>query len=427
VRLRLTSLYGGLFLVSGAGVLAITYWLVDSFLASLSPLKTLGLTAAVGGPSTPLPHGAYSAVLQIGPQGPDRVSPGQVAGPPVNISLAPGSVFVVTSRNALVLSPKQLAAQAVLQHNSELHQLLVRSSIALAIVAVVSAGFGWLVAGRSLRPLRVMATKAQHISEENLHDRLALVGPRDELKDLGDTFDGLLARLEGAFEAQRNFVANASHELRTPLTLIRARLQMRLRDPDAGLESYRTTCEQVLASTYQQEDLIESLLTLARSQRGVDEGERFNLADVVSGVIEAYESTATTLGLRLNASLNAALVWGDAGLVGRLVSNLVDNACRYNAPEGSVEVVVELRNDRAVFGVTNTGPVVPQVEVERLLQPFQRLAGGRGTVHDGLGLGLAIATAVANAHGAALEVQARPGGGLSVEVGFPDRPHSGSE
>jgi signal transduction histidine kinase len=341
--------------------------------------------------------------------------------------LAPGSVFVVTSDNALVLSPKQLAAQAVLQHNSELHQLLVRSSIALAIVAVVSVGFGWIVAGRSLRPLRVMAARAQRISEENLHDRLALVGPRDELTDLGDTFDGLLARLEGAFEAQRNFVANASHELRTPLTLTRARLQMRLRDPGARIESYRSTCEQVLASTYHQEDLIESLLTLARSQRGVDEGEHFDLSDVVGEVLTAYESTVTTLGLVLKASLNAAPILGDAGLVGRLVSNLVDNACRYNSPGGSVEVVVMRRNERAVFGVTNTGPVVPLVEVARLLQPFQRLAVGRGTEHDGLGLGLAIATAVAKAHGAALEVQARPGGGLTVEVGFPDRPHSGTK
>jgi len=241
VRLRFTLLYGALFVFSGAGVIAVTYWLVDRFLASVSPLKTLGITGPLKG----------GAIVTSGPGSLATRSPGSPVTFTITAPVPSGTVFVDDggqSQTLIVESPKQLAAQATLQHNGELHQLLFRSGLALAIVAVVAVGLGWFLAGRALRPLRVMATTTQQISEEKPPPPPRPDRPPDELRDLGDTIDRLLARLEGAFEAQRSFVANASHELRTPLTLARALLQLRLRDPDATIESYRSTCEEVLVA-----------------------------------------------------------------------------------------------------------------------------------------------------------------------------------
>jgi signal transduction histidine kinase len=421
VRLRFTVLYGALFVVSGAGVIAITYWLLDRFLASLSPVKSLGISPLVSGSpatifcSSPVPSsstgcGTFSITL---------------ASPSSNPN---GTVVVFNGGQPFGLAPKQVAAQAILQHNDDLHQLLVRSGIALAIVAVFAIGLGWLLAGRALRPLRSMATTAQQISEENLHRRLALVGPRDEVKDLGDTIDGLLGRLEAAFEAQRSFVANASHELRTPLTLARALIQMRLSDPAPTLESYRATCEEVLAAEDEQEQLIDSLLVLARSQHGTEQDEPFDLADVVAEVVEAAGRAAAERGVALESSLTPAPAWGEVALVHRLVSNLVDNALRYNRPRGGGRLLVEVssRDGRAILTVANTGPEVPADEVERLLQPFQRLGAERAAGGDGLGLGLSIVAAVAKAHRAALEIHPGADGGLVVTVTFPARVSAGA-
>ena len=290
--------------------------------------------------------------------------------------------------------------------------------IALAIVAVFSVVLGWLVAGRVLRPLRTITATTKRISEDNLHQRLALPGPRDELKDLADTIDELLARLQAAFDAQRNFVANASHELRTPLTLARALLQMRLRDPNTTAEEFRCTSEEVLAAGEQQERLIESLLTLARSQRGLDHHEPFDLATLASDVADAHAAAAAARGLRVDVSVSPAPAYGDPYLAERLVSNLVENAINYNARHGHVEIVVQ-ENDRAVLQVTNTGPLVPADDIDRLLQPFQRDTLDRTGGHDGLGLGLSIVAAIAKAHGAVLDVRPEGAGGMAVTVAFP--------
>ena len=388
VRLRLGLLYGALSIVSGAGVFALTYWLVDRFLSSESPAQALGLVGLDTGPADVARQG--TTIINT-PSG-DKV---------------------------IVMSPQGVAALTAHQHASELHQLLLRSGIALSIMTVVSVALGWFVAGRALHPLRAMVTSTQQISEENLQLRLAWKGPRDELKELGDTFDMLLARLENAFEAQRSFVANASHELRTPLTLARALLQMRLRDPDANLGSYRKTCEEVLATTHDQEELIESLLTLARSQRGIEQRAHFDLADIAHEVIESRKVAAAERTLSIGATLAEAPTSGDASLVERLISNLVDNALRHNVPGGNVHVSVEPWKGQAVLWVANTGPVIPGNDIDRLLQPFQRFGNERGTAHGGLGLGLSIVAAVAKAHDAVLEVRSRPGGGLAVEVRFP--------
>jgi signal transduction histidine kinase len=289
-------------------------------------------------------------------------------------------------------------------------------------MAAVSIGLGWFMAGRVLRPLRTMTAAARQISEDSLHERLAVHGPKDELKDLGDTIDGLLDRLDSAFDAQRQFVANASHELRTPLTLARTLLQITLTDPDATIETFRSTCEEVLAAGEQQEQLIEVLLTLARSQRGLANREVVDLAIVADDVLRAHQSGAARRGLTVDVSLVRAPVLGDVQLLKRLVSNLVENAQQYNVPDGRLAVRVELKSSQPVLRVTNSGPPVPADHVERLLLPFQRLGVQRAGPHSGLGLGLSVVAAIARAHHAALRATPGPDGGLDISVAFPPLP-----
>jgi signal transduction histidine kinase len=306
------------------------------------------------------------------------------------------------------------------QRVADLHQLIIESALALALMAIISTALGWVVAGRVLRPLRTMTTATQEISEESLNRRLAMRGPRDELRELADTIDGLLGRMEGAFDAQRRFVANASHELRTPLTAVRALLEMVLSDPKATVATFRATCEQVLEESEQQEQLIEALLTLAQGQRGIDRAEALDLASVAGEVLGTREGVAAGANVEIGRALTPATISGDARLIERLISNLVDNAIRYNVPGGRVDVSVT-SSGRATLTVANTGPVVPSEEVDRLLQPFQRLSADRTSHHDGLGLGLSIVAAIAHAHDAALVVRARPDGGLAIDVHFPGR------
>jgi signal transduction histidine kinase len=308
------------------------------------------------------------------------------------------------------------------QRISDLHQLELWSAIALAIMAVISALLGWLVAGRVLAPLRTITAMTRQISEANLHERLALPGPRDELRGLADTIDGLLGRLEGAFDAQRRFVANASHELRTPLTASRALLEMAMSDPNATVETFRETCRQALEENEQQEQVIDALLALAHGQRGIERREPIELAAVAEEVLCALKQLAGARGVRLDAALEPALITGDGRLVERLVSNLVDNAIQHNTPNGHVRVSVGSRAGQAELAITNTGPHVPAGEIERVLQPFQRLAPDRVGHRDGLGLGLSIVATIVEAHGAALDIQPREQGGLVVEVRFPPVP-----
>jgi signal transduction histidine kinase len=302
------------------------------------------------------------------------------------------------------------------QRISDLHQLVIESSIALAIMAIISAALGWVVAGRVLAPLRTMTAATQQMSEANLHERLAMQGPRDELRQLADTIDGLLGRLEGAFDAQRRFVANASHELRTPLTAVRALLEMILSDPRATVGTFRTTCKQVLEESAQQEQLIDALLALAHGQRGIDAREPIDLSVLVRDVVDAQDAEASARGVRIDASLEPGWISGDRRLIERLVSNLVDNAIRHNDPGGTAAVTVRARAGGVELSVSNTGPVVPADEVDRLLQPFQRLGGDRVGRRDGLGLGLSIVAAIADTHDAALAVVPGREGGLEVSV-----------
>jgi signal transduction histidine kinase len=264
-----------------------------------------------------------------------------------------------------------------------------------------------------------MTTATRAISEDNLHQRLAVPGPDDELKDLGDTIDALLGRLEDAFDAQRNFVANASHELRTPLTLTRTLLQMALTDPRPTLAGYRAVCEDVLDAGVHTEHLIEALLTLARSQRGLDRREFVDLADITRRILDARAPDAAARGLAVSVSVAPAPVAGDARLLQRLAVNLIDNAIRHNIPGGHVDIRVAAQGGRTALRIANTGPAIPADQIGRLLQPFQRLPASRRAEDQGLGLGLSIVAAIARAHHAALTISPGPHGGLDIDMGFP--------
>jgi signal transduction histidine kinase len=300
------------------------------------------------------------------------------------------------------------------------HSISVESVLFLLVVVVLSLLFGWVVAGRNLRPLRAIIATSRDISARNLHERLALTGPRDEFTELGETLDGLFGRLEASFESQRRFVANASHELRTPLAAERTLLQVTLADPAASAATLRAACEEALELGGQQEQLISALLTLASGEGGVDRWEPFDLAEITEQVLASRAEE----GITVETALRPAPATGDSRLAESLVANLVDNALRHNVPGGRVTVATAVTAGWPVLSVSNTGPVIPAAEVDRLFQPFQRLNGerlsGRQLRHDGgHGLGLAIVRAIAEAHGASLTARARPEGGLDVEVAFP--------
>jgi len=374
LRLRMAAWYGSLFLASGAALLAVTYAFVVARptvrLASVLTSQQLAQTKAAVQRILGGPRGAAAA-----------------------------------------------RALAEAQRADTLHTFLLAAGIALACMTLVSAGLGWLVAGRALRPLRVMTATAQRISGQNLHQRLALPGPRDELKQLADTIDGLLARLEAAFSAQRQFIANASHELRTPLTLERTMVEVALADPEAPAELLRATCQRVLAAGEQQERIIDSLLTLARGQRGLDQRDTFDLGALAREVLAEREPEARRLGLRVTATLGQAPASGDPRLAERLVANLVGNGIGHNQAGGWLTVHTGLRAGHAVLLVANSGPVIDPAEIGRLLRPFERM--GTDRTGQRAGLGLAIVAAVAEAHAATVTVRAPAAGGLEVEIGFP--------
>ncbi|MBE1530483.1 sensor histidine kinase [Actinomadura algeriensis] len=317
------------------------------------------------------------------------------------------------------LDDRRIAELARRQKGERRRTQLVQSGIALAIMSLASIGLGWVVAGRILRRLRVVTATTREISATDLHERLALPGPADELKDLGDTIDGLLARLEAAFEAQHRFVANASHELRTPMARQRTLSQVALADPDATVESLRDAHLRVIAAGRDQERLVDALLTLARGQAGIERRVPVDLGALTAQVVRSRRAEAGGRGLTLDVSSGAAIAAGDPGLAERLVINLVDNALRHNVPDGRVTVTTGTDRDRAVLTVENTGPVVPPDALERLFVPFQRLGTERTGRGDGLGLGLSIVRAIATAHEARLDAEPRPGGGLTITLRFP--------
>lgn len=298
------------------------------------------------------------------------------------------------------------------------HQLLVGSAVAIGVLIPIALAAGWFIAGRFLRPLRAMAATASAISAGNLQQRLDLGEPTDELTELGHILDGLLARLQSSFDAQRHFVANASHELRTPLAGLRTLLEVTLAAPDADADALRSTCQEALALCGHQERLVQALLALATSARGLTRRDALDLAHVVREVFASRRDQAAQVGIDLAEHLTPAVTAGDPRLIESLVANLVDNAIRHNHPDGHVLITTQTSGTQVALTITNSGPLIPDDQIQRLFQPFQKLAPGRHGHHNGFGLGLAIVRAIAQAHHATLTTSARPEGGLTITVRF---------
>lgn len=388
VRLRLTLLYGVLFILSGAALLALTNVLARQ---------------ATGGDMI---------VLR---------TPGSEAGSERFIVSAPEldpdlSESVADLFQAQAEEYRRAAAE---QREADRRALLVQSGVALGVMSLVSIGLGWVVAGRVLRPLRTITVTARSISANNLNERLALAGPNDEIKELGDTFDGLLGRLEGAFDAQRQFVANASHELRTPLARQRTLMEVALADSESDPAALRAALERALVAEGQQERLIEALLTLARTEAGLAHREPLDLADIARDVLAGAEDDIAARRVEVTARLDHAPVTGERALVERLVANLVDNGWRYNQEGGALRIETGTRAEGTFLEVSNSGPPISPDDIHALFEPFRRLGQARLQTSDGHGLGLSIVKAIAAAHGAEVNVTAQPRGGLLLCVLFP--------
>ena len=422
-RLRLTVLYGAAFLACGAAVLGVVAYLLYANTTGQQPTSQLKSSAF----STLHGRAAIADVHQAGPYDIFQVP---VKVPVADVHQAGGyDIFSIrTPAGTAQQSPQppaltaaeraKLLADAQFHVNYDKRQILIICAIALAAIAVAAAAIGWIIAGRVLRPLSTITAAARRIAASSLHERLALQGPDDELKELADTLDNLFARLEASFDAQRRFAANASHELRTPLTRERTLLQVTRADPAATTRTWQAVSQELLASNAEQERLIEALLTLASGEAGTSQREPLDLAAITSAALAIPRPAIGRLGLHVHTDIQPALVDGDPLLVQQLVTNLIDNAIRHNIPGGDVQVGTGTSGGHAVLSVTNSGPVIPAAEVDRLFQPFQRLGPRPAHRDGGHGLGLAIVRAIATAHGATIAARARPGGGFAVDVTF---------
>lgn len=331
--------------------------------------------------------------------------------PPV----ASGSVD--TDSPSVVVMPVADSTSIAEYRQEVLRTLLSRSGFTLAVTVVLALLMGWFVAHRMLRPVRAMAATARRLGADNLNQRIRLTGPRDELTELADTFDEMLDRLAASFDSQRRFVANASHELRTPLAAQRTVVEVAMAQPDtapAAQESYA----RLLAMNIRMESIIEGLLTLARSDRGLVTREPVRLDEVAEQVIAGHRSALTAAGLRLNLELTPRTAWGDRVLLERMVSNLVDNATKFNRPGG--QIWLRVSRDGPALRIANTGPLIPPSDVDGLFEPFRQLDRDRTNTRPGVGLGLSIVASIVRAHAGTVRATARPGGGLDVQILLPE-------
>jgi signal transduction histidine kinase len=382
VRVKLTALYGGMFFLAGLVLVTLTYLLMQ---ASLERRPGIGAQIQVPSP-TALPSDG----------------------------LPLGQTFLRTVDGETV-TPAQLFERIVQaeekQRQNTLNDLLTRSLLALGLVGVGATGFGWLVAGRALRPLHEITATARRVADRSLHERIDLQGPQDELKELADTFDAMLARLDSAFAGQRRFVADASHELRTPLAVNRTLLEVALADPD-GSEDLRRLATNLLTTTARNEQLIEGLLLLAQSGNELTERRPVDLEEIAQHVLALVEHEATEAGIELRPALGAMPATGDPILLERVVLNLVQNGIRHNDPGGWVSVSTGANG----LVVGNSGPVVPGYEVDSLFEPFRRLPAQRAGQQRGIGLGLSIVRSIVIVHSGSVTITPHPDGGLIVTV-----------
>ena len=381
IRFRLTVLYGLVFLITGAILLTIGYALVRHNLSARpnirAALQKLGINPPVENP-------LFGRRL-IGAGGP------------------PDFRVIETVRAQL--------------RSDELHRLVIEYIAALGVMTMVSVAAGWLLAGRALRPLREITATARRVSGENLGERIALVGPADELKELADTFDGMLARLDSAFGSQRHFVANASHELRTPLAIMRTEIDVALADPGASTAELRAMGEAVRDTVDRNERLIESLLLLARSESALRIAEPVDLAALAGDCVTDLRARAQEAHVAITVDLEPAVVRGDPALLERMIANLLDNAIRHNVPDGWIAVRTRQTESTVDVGICNGGPRIDPAVARTLWEPFRRVDRTAG----GFGLGLSIVRSVAEAHAGHAELSATAEGGLEVHVSLPAR------
>ena len=374
VRLRLTLLYGTVFLITGAVLLTIGYALVRHNIGGV----------------------ALRARLQE-----------------LHLSTAFQPRFPATARELAIA--RELHNQLV---TSALHRLLAEYLLALGVMTMLSVGAGWLLAGRALAPLRDITATARRVSGENLGERISLSGPADELKELADTFDGMLGRLDGAFASQRHFVANASHELRTPLAIMRTEVDVALADPDATSDELRQMGEAVRETVDRCERLIESLLMLARSEAATGRDEPVDLSSLAADCITDLMRRSHDAGVRVVDDLDPAWVRGEPGLLERMIANLLDNGIRHNEPGGFLEVSTRTEGRAVHLVVCNGGARIDPKVAQALTEPFRRIDRSYG----GFGLGLSIVRSVAEVHGGTVELVAPESGGLEVRVRLPTMP-----
>jgi signal transduction histidine kinase len=398
IRLRLTLTYSGLFLLAAAMLLAFTYVFVVRGLSTTSALGKAGQPTTVAEDSF-------------------RKACGKVMAAEKN----PGAL--TAADRELINKCRQtfssgVAAGAQSQRAEAVHQLLLYSLVGLGIMGAVSGAVGWLVAGRALRPVHAITGAARRASEENLGERLALAGPPDELKELADTYDAMLARLDAAFASQRRFVANASHELRTPLTVMRTAIDVTLAKPGRTPAQLEGMAAEVRGAVDRAEALIEALLTLARSDRGTAAMEPVDLAILAEDALDAAGAAIRAGSLHVETALRPAPTHGDPVLLDRLVANLVDNAVQHNTPGGWIQVATGLQDGQAQLTVTNGGPAIGEDVAPQLFEPFRRLDGPGASV-PGTGLGLSIVRSVTTAHHGTVTACSRPAGGLDVSVLLP--------
>ncbi|GHE06722.1 sensor histidine kinase [Streptomyces alanosinicus] len=386
IRIRLTLLYGGMFLIAGILLLSIIYLLAAQAIST----GNQPLFKIIGGTNIRVSSDNCPAITAI------------------NSSTLPLSDF----NEAIAHCVDQ-------QRQAALDDLLSRSLLALLGLAVIAFAFGYAMAGRVLSPLGRITRTARQVAGSDLSRRIELDGPDDELKELADTFDDMLERLQRAFTAQQRFVGNASHELRTPLAINRTLLEVHLSDPHAPVELQQLG-KTLLATNERSEQLVEGLLLLARSDNQIVERGPVDLAEVATQAVDQVHAEAEAKGVKIRGERKPAVVQGNGVLLERIALNLVQNAVRYNVAEaGWVQVDTEVQHGQAVLTVTNTGPVVPAYEVDNLFEPFRRLRTERTGSDKGVGLGLSIVRSVARAHGGHIVAQPREGGGLVMRVTLP--------
>ena len=408
VRTRLTLIYAALFLAGGSALLGLTYGLVA---------KSLPAHPA----STPRPVLSRQEFIQLCKQAqPTPSKTGKIPQPSPDPAPTTPEVPNKVTELCQQAAAAGYSAGSSSQRDLALHSLLLFSLIGLGVLTLASGGAGWVVSGRVLRPIRAITEAARRASEQHLGERLALTGARDELRELADTFDDMLERLDQAFIAQRRFVANASHELRTPLTIMRTAIDVTLAKPSRTPDQLEAMAVRVRRSTDRAESMIDALLTLAISDQGPASNELFDLATAAEDALDVAAAGISRLSLRVDSRLDPAETTGDPYLLERMIGNLVDNAVRHNEPGGWIRLRTGAQDGSVFLQIANSGPHVPADAVPTLFEPFRRIEG-RTAARDGVGLGLSIVQSIVAAHGATVGAQSQPEGGLDVRVTLPAR------